>query len=144
MARPKRASMREGPLADLFRSTTPAEESGEEGKGGRSAEDETSVFEPVEAAAPEPRPAPADPESLPYDREEEGEAAPPDPERVRAYRLEGPGTERAIPGPKDRLSRIFTDEPPDPEPPVYGRDEPRAYGAPSGPPRPHEPVIRVV
>ena len=142
MARPKRASMREGPLADLFRSTTPAEESGEEGKGERSAEDETSVFEPVEAAAPERGTAPADPEPLPYDREDEEAAAPPDPKRVRAYRLEG--TERPIPGPKDRLSRIFTDDPPDPEPPVYGRDEPRAYGAPSGPPRPHEPVIRVV
>src|SRR5436190_11735061 len=139
MARPKRASMREGPLADLFRSTTPAEEPGEESAGERPADEETSVLERVDPSA---SPKPAEPSSLPYDREEEG--APPDPERVRAYRLEGPGVERAIPGPKDRLSRIFTDEPLDPEPPVYGREEPRSYPSPSGPPRPHEPVIRVV
>ena len=34
MARPKRASMREGPLADLFRSTTPPEEDSSETTGG--------------------------------------------------------------------------------------------------------------
>jgi len=63
--------MREGPLADLFRSTTPAEESGEEGNKERSAEDETSVFEPIEPAAPERAPSSSDPESLPYDREDD-------------------------------------------------------------------------
>jgi cell division protein FtsZ len=146
MARPKRASMREGPLADLFRSTTPPDEPAEESRGEGPATDETSVLDRVERAAPTPPPVERS-SSLPYDREEEDEAAPPpppDPERVRAYRLEGRGVERAIPDAKDRLSRIFTDEPLDPEPPVYGREEPRAYAAPSGPPRAHEPVIRVV
>jgi cell division protein FtsZ len=134
--------MREGPLADLFRSTTPAEEPADESRAEAPATDETSVLGRVEPAAPPPR---VEPSSLPYNREDEdAEGPPPDPERVRAYRLEGPGVERAVPEPKDRLSRIFSDEPLDPEPPVYGREEPRAYAAQSGPPRAHEPVIRVV
>ena len=137
MARPKRASMREGPLADLFRSTARPEETPEK-PAAPPAEGETSVLERVEGDAPAPS-------SMPYDREEEEPGqGPPDPERVRAYRLEGPGVERAIPEAKDRLSRIFTDEPLEPEPPVYGREDPRTYRSPVGPPRPHEPVIRVV
>src|SRR5207247_7215483 len=46
------------------------------------------------------------------------------------------------PRPTERLSRIFTEEV-EPEGPAYGREEPDLAVA-GGPPRPHEPVIRVV
>jgi cell division protein FtsZ len=139
MARPRRASMREGPLADLFRSTSRPERPDDD----RSPEEETRVVEQPGARSQPERRAELPGGGMIYDREEES-AAPPEPEEVRAYRVEAPGVERVVPGPKDRLSRIFTDEPPDPEPPFFGREEPNAYEAPVGPPRPHEPVLRVV
>jgi cell division protein FtsZ len=153
MARNKRASMREGPLADLFRSTARPEEEQptrvQPSVGGEEpVEDETRALpaEPPERAASEAGGKESEP--LPFDHEVDEpveEAAPPaSSEPVRAYRLEERGVERAIPEPKDRLSRIFTDEPLDPEPARYGRDEPSSYESPSGPPRPHEPIIRVV
>jgi len=124
MARRKRASMREGPLADLFRSTA-----------RDPAEEETRVTGDREAGASAS--APTEPEIAPEQRE----TAPPDPERVRAYRVEE--RESLIREPRERLSRIFADEGHDVEGPAYGRDEPglRDY---HGPPRPHLPVIRVV
>jgi cell division protein FtsZ len=140
MARPRRASMREGPLADLFRSTSRSERPDDE----RPPEDETRVVEqPGAPSRPERRAEPPGGATI-YDREDEGAPAPPEPEEVRAYRVEAPGVERVVPGPKDRLSRIFTDELPDPEPPFFGREGPSAYDPPVGPPRPHEPVLRVV
>ncbi len=147
MARPKRASMREGPLADLFRSTTPPEEEDPPTTQQPAVEEDTGALR--QSAPPEEPAAPASPPPAFYDQTEEEPAAPsepaaPDPEHVRAYRTEAPGVERAVADPKDRISRIFTDEPPDPGPPAYGREEPSPYDAPSGPPRPHEPVIRVV
>src|SRR3954452_8585326 len=151
MARPKRASMREGPLADLFRSTTPPEEDSPETTEQRLPEDDTSVLQQPAPASPEPPatspPLPSEPTSTPYDHSggfDDREESSPEPESVRAFRTEAPGVERTAREPKDRLSRIFVDEPPDPGPPAYGRDEPSPYEAPSGPPRPHEPVIRVV
>jgi cell division protein FtsZ len=63
----------------------------------------------------------------------------PDPERVHAYRVE---EHEAPVRAKERLSRIFDDRA-EPDPPFYGRDE-TERGTPSGPPRPHAPVIRVV
>ena len=143
MARRKRASMREGPLADLFRSTVEPEEPPAPPEApGR--DDDTGVM-PEE---------PASPQSTPYDLEEEQRPEPaapperpvppvpqtPDPERVHAYRVEE--EERVVPEPKERLSRIF-DDGPAPDAPAYGREEPD-MGGPSGPPRPHSPVIRVV
>src|SRR5256885_4275342 len=131
MARRKRASMREGPLADLFRSTASDERE-------QQAEPPPSP-EPAreggrEAAAPPPtreeRSARSEPER------------PPDPERVRAYRVE----EHELPPirePRERLNRIFADETRDVEGPTYGREEP-GLGDYHGPPRPHLPVIRVV
>jgi len=142
MARRKRASMREGPLADLFRSTVEPDDPPEApARSEREAsEEETRVDEPTVSQepvasepAPEPEPEPA--------RE---------PERVEAYRVEErPQTEPfgdAPPPPpaKERLSRIFADETHDVDGPAYGRDEP-SYGAgPVGDPVPHAPVIRVV
>src|SRR5213078_1070720 len=71
---------------------------------------------------------------------EDPEPTPPDPERVRAYRVEEPLN--ALPEPKERLSRIFAEDH-DVEGPAYGREEP-GMGDYHGPPRPHLPVIRVV
>ncbi len=146
MARRKRASMREGPLADLFRSTvrdeseksserpTEQHEAPAEPVSGERAEGEAPEVDDREDALP-----PAAPEGEPP--AEEPHAAPPDPERVRAYRVEDAPPQ--VPQPKERLSRIFADETHDVEGPAYGRDEP-GLGDYHGPPRPHLPVIRVV
>jgi cell division protein FtsZ len=136
MARRKRASMREGPLADLFRSTVEPEDPPE---APGSSEPETSVL-PDEPAAPPSEPSREEPQVQP-ERPVPPVEETPDPERVHAYRVEE--SETVVPGAKDRLSRIFADEPPDPDAPFYGREDP--HGAtPGGPPRPHAPVIRVV
>src|SRR4051794_36588548 len=145
MARNKRASMREGPLADLFRSTSSDEQPTTSQPSVPAdepvREDETRVMPSDEPSAPEPRG-----DDAPFDVELDEPSEEPRyaPAPVRAYRTEAPGVERAIPEPKDRLSRIFADEPMDPEPAYYGRDEPRAMDSPSGPPVPHEPMIRVI
>jgi cell division protein FtsZ len=140
--------MREGPLADLFRSTVepddPPEASGSE---SRASDDETSVMR-EQAAPSEPRestppPEPAgEPESELFDqaeREREREPEPPARERdeLRAYRAEEP------PAAKERLSRIFADDVLDADRPTYGRDEP-SYGGDFRDATPHSPVIRVV
>src|SRR5262245_57204034 len=112
MARRKRASMREGPLADLFRSTVEPDEPPE--APGHSdqppPEEETSVMRqqapppPREPAAPEPRASEQAP--APFDQSQDSEGRPgADPERVRAYRLEDDP-----PRAKERLSRVFTDD----------------------------------
>jgi cell division protein FtsZ len=137
MARRKRASMREGPLADLFRSTIRAEEEQpaeqRPAPEARSGDDDaTRVLDRGETAAPTPPPEPTQ-------IHEEPEHAPPDPERVRAYRVD---ELTDVPEPKERLTRIFTEEH-DVEGPAYGREEPGLADY-HGPPRPHMPVIRVV
>jgi cell division protein FtsZ len=155
MARRKRASMREGPLADLFRSTGDPEDPPEPpDKPGSRAEDETGVMsrdpaesEPPRHAQPPPRapqpprgPARAD-EAAPFDQDE-AQAGPPEPEseRMHAYRLE-----EAPPGAKERLSRIFADDAMEVAGPTYGRDDPSYRGAVSAEDvQPHAPVIRVI
>ena len=148
MARRKRASMREGPLADLFRSTVEPDDPPE--APGRSEqpppEEETSVMR-RQAPPPPPEPAPPGPRAseqaaAPFDQSQESEGpSGPDPARVRAYRLED-----EPPRAKERLSRVFTDDSLDVEGPAYGREEPRYGGAVSyaGEPQAHAPVIRVV
>src|SRR5688572_9944758 len=115
--RNKRASMREGPLADLFRSTVepddppaPPERPPASHPYDEAPEPETTVVpehaEREAAAPPEPvapeRPVPPAPDT-------------PDPERVHAYRVEE--RETTVPEPKERLSRIFDDRS-DPDPPL--------------------------
>jgi cell division protein FtsZ len=145
MARRKRASMREGPLADLFRSTVEPDDPPEAPeRRDRAADDDTSVMRreqpgpPPEAPRSEGRPPPATPYQEPQ-REEEP---------MRAYRLdEEPRQAPSPPAAKERLSRIFdNDTPLDSEGPAYGRDEPRYRGSqsPGAEARPHAPVIRVV
>src|SRR5918996_5426823 len=116
MARRKRASMREGPLADLFRSTTDPDREQEPAPQAGDREEETRVME-GEPARSEPPPPSREPT-----RERATPAPPPDPERVRAYRIEDEAPPPVLPA-KERLSRIFADEGRDPEGPSYGREE---------------------
>ena len=146
MATGKRASMREGPLADLFRKTA----------------DDTSGSPAKQPPAPEEKPAPPPPRAE--------AAAPPEalsaePERRRSHPSfesmptfdEGP--ERPIPTPQERLSRAFSADIPenvleaparervrrsvDPAPDVYARPD-RAGDAFAEPPQVGHPVLRVV
>jgi cell division protein FtsZ len=145
--------MREGPLADLFRSTVEPEDPPQPPEHPAPFDAESEPETVVETTPPADEVVEPDPVPEPETRVEEPEDAgtierpvppvedTPDPERVRAYRVD----ERDlidVPEPKERLSRIFDDRS-EPEPPLYGRDAPSPAG-PSGPPRPHAPVIRVV
>jgi cell division protein FtsZ len=140
MAHRRRASMREGPLADLFRSTVrdPKESPTEEHPPAPPAGD-ADPTEDVGGRQARTPPSPAAPEEPPAT--DRPDTRPPDPERVRAYRVEERG--QAPPEPTQRLSRIFADETHEVEGPIYGRDEP-GLGDYHGPPRPQLPVIRVV
>ncbi|HET6830996.1 MAG TPA: cell division protein FtsZ, partial [Solirubrobacterales bacterium] len=112
--RNKRASMREGPLADLFRSTE----------------------------APDDPPEPPDRPEPRREREPEPEAAAdPDPEPEPAPRARDEGDASARPA-KDRLRDVFTNEPDDREP-AYGRSEPSRTPA-TATPQVSDPLIRVV
>ena len=136
MARRKRASMREGPLADLFRSTAddaPADppEASDHLPAGPVARQGTSP-----SPGEEPSPAPPAEEASKASGSAE---SPPASEQARS----GQAAETA----PDRLKRVFA-EPPESrgEPPVetprYGREEPEYVARGSG--EPHQPVIRVV
>jgi cell division protein FtsZ len=134
MATGKRASMREGPLADLFRKTSPDEPP----EPARPA-----TAEPVKAAAPEPAKPPA-PEprrrSLPHPSLD-ADLPQPDPE-----------PERAVRSPSERLNRAFSADIPEnvlesvaPEADVYARSERELESfAPPPPPTAGRPVLRVV
>src|SRR5258705_12598102 len=105
MAHRKRASMREGPLADLFRATVDPKDPPEAPeRGQRPAEQETNVMREEPSSPPEPRgsePPPSASEPAPFDHQEgPDEPRADEPEDVRAYRGEPPAA-------KERLSRIF-------------------------------------
>ncbi|HEU4392364.1 MAG TPA: cell division protein FtsZ [Solirubrobacterales bacterium] len=134
MSRRKRASMREGPLSDLFRSTSddaPADPP-EAPRYGREDPAEARRAEEAETASPAAEPVAAEqaaePAEAPYDhasQESSAESAP------------------------ERLKRVFSEEPkprreqsPQVSNPRYGREEP-AY-EPPGSGEPHQPVIKVV
>src|ERR687891_641043 len=147
MARRKRASMREGPLADLFRATVEPDDPPEApARSRRPAEDDTNVMREQAPPPAERPPAPPAQEDrrepgAPFDQTREPGGEPAGPEHVRAYRVE-----EEPPRAKERLSRVFTDDTLDVEGPAYGREEPRYSGALSrgGEPQAHAPVIRVV
>jgi cell division protein FtsZ len=179
MARRKRASMREGPLADLFRSTIddpPADPPEAPRPGERRPEPdserisealgEDSSFEPrfgredpaekvrhpePAAETPEPPSPPPGPDPQPP-VPDPGPPPPPEPEpappQISAddpLAPPRPGADTSdVPGPKERLSRIFGEDSARRElleTPRYGREEP-AYEPRAG--QPHSPVIRVV
>ncbi len=131
MARRKRASMREGPLADLFRSTVEPDDPPEPpAPADQRSEHETRVIR-ESAPAPEPDPEPRSAQEQPA------------PSSAAPY---GVDEDVDPPAAKERLNRVFSDDAVDVEGPFYGRDEP-SYGhglAPGEEPRPHAPVIRVV
>jgi cell division protein FtsZ len=131
MSRRKRASMREGPLADLFRSTSddPPADPPEAPVSGQRSERE----DPPAPVPEEPRYGREDP--VEAQRTEEDEPA--------------PVNEGSTEAPPERLQRVFSEHPqqrreiePIVETPRYGREEPEY--APPGSGEPHTPVIRVV
>ncbi|HEX2435099.1 MAG TPA: cell division protein FtsZ [Solirubrobacterales bacterium] len=131
MARRKRASMREGPLADLFRSTVdePSE-----------AETKTEKIDPADTLGEAPtRPQgrqPRKPKPAPEPH------TPPEPEDVTVYKVEDEsGEPEPAPRGKERLRDILIDD--EPGNAAYGRDDPHPSGvtAPGGVPIP---VIRVI
>src|SRR5688500_9552586 len=143
MARRKRASMREGPLADLFRSTEAPEDPPEAPslpprRDERERDEETRVL----PATPEPEAREPEPAHTPAPREPEGDEPP---ARAPIYDVEDedPVAESSTaPGAKERLSRIFAEDA-EPSGAMYGREEPdysRSYEDTG----PHTPVIRVV
>jgi cell division protein FtsZ len=138
MSRRKRASMREGPLSDLFRSTSedaPADPP-EAPRYGREdpAEAQKQQDEAPPASEPVAEEPPAEPAEVPYDHESEGPIA----------------EESSAESAPERLKRVFSEEPkprreqyePQVSNPRYGREEP-AY-EPPGSGEPHQPVIKVV
>jgi len=145
MARKKRASMREGPLADLFRSTdesvTPDEiKVTATSNGGVAVEDpvqETPRPEPVPEPTPEPVPEPTPdpvPEPVPGP-EPVPEPTPPDPVADAEIEIHHEGLERLMGGPGREVR------------PRFGRDEPStSRPATRQPvvPRTHQAVLRVV
>ena len=156
MSRRKRASMREGPLADLFRSTVddePADPPEAPPELQRSAAPPPRESAP-EASAPAPSPEAQRQDELsrvehiedPEPQAEAPEPAPPEPPVPSPSRepVPEPVAESDV-QPKDRLHRIFGEEPRPRtdfvENPRYGRDEP-TYEPKGG--EPHSPVIRVV
>jgi len=138
MAR-RRASMREGPLAELFRATEAAQRQAE--KEGREPEPETEApaaeaAPPVDAAPPEPAPPPTPsvvepPEKTVEHVPEWEEEAPPPPPPPPSEPVRLP--ERA-PEPKREAPRPKLEPLPEPPPRLHRVPEPGAYIA----------VIRVV
>ncbi|HEX6667182.1 MAG TPA: cell division protein FtsZ [Solirubrobacterales bacterium] len=152
--RNKRASMREGPLADLFRSTAddaPADPP-EAPRYGREDPAEAQKAEQDEAPRPasppaaEERPATPPAEEAPpaeasglYDQDVEGPVA--------EEPVEEPVRESSAETAPERLKRVFSEEPKlrreeFTSTPRYGREEPEYEPPGSG--EPHQPVIRVV
>jgi cell division protein FtsZ len=132
MSRRKRASMREGPLADLFRSTS------DDPPADPPELERPQAEEPVRE---QPR----------YGREDPAEAAARAAGEEASEPAEPPTVNEGSTEPApERLKRVFSEEPrhqrrelePIVETPRYGRDEPEY--APPGSGEPHTPVIRVV
>ncbi|MFN8112957.1 MAG: cell division protein FtsZ [Solirubrobacterales bacterium] len=117
--------MREGPLADLFRSTEDAPEDPPE----PPARPEPRRSEPE----PDPEPVAAEPERAP-------EPPAPEPEAAPTYGRDEPP--RAARPAKDRLRDVFSSDPADREP-AYGRSESSRSPA-TAPPQVNDPLIRVV
>jgi cell division protein FtsZ len=133
----KRASMREGPLAALFRSTT------------RREDDEPRDDAAKEPRATEPTPGGSgrEAEQSPVDigrAAEQSSVDIPEPAHVEAYRPREDPVPAQPQTPKERLSQVFaTDLPSDIlERPQYGREEPSRSAL--GTPTVHKPVLRVV
>ena len=134
MSRRKRASMREGPLADLFRSTADDSPEGSDRSAAGPVADDGGALGAEGPSSTPPSSAP------PAGGADDGGAA------------QGPGgpahEESQRESPPERLKRVFSEEPSRRDEsvvintPRYGREEP-AY-EPPGSGEPHQPVIRVI
>jgi cell division protein FtsZ len=148
MANAKRASMREGPLAALFRKTEGEDAPGAETQGGAPVSGEPATSVSPAASAPAPTARPADPQPA-------VEPAAPARERALPHPALGasapePREEVRIPTPQERLRHAFSSEIPEnvmerptrrPVMDEYVREHPAPMGVPatSG-----QPIIRVV
>jgi cell division protein FtsZ len=162
--RDKRASMREGPLSDLFRSTSEdapvdppeAPRYGRHDPAEAKKTDDEGARDAGPAAAGDP-PSPATTqETVPPTTSPTSEAPAADSADVPLQQDEAPTffdqdageIETSTEAAPERLKRVFGEEPQarreqfTPENPRYGRDEP-AY-EPPGSGEPHQPVIKVV
>ncbi len=138
MARGKRASMREGPLADLFRSTS-EDAPADPPEAPRYGREDPAEARKAEQEARDAGDSSAGPVAA-------GDPAAPDAEEKTLYdQVEEPSSVESAP---ERLKRVFSEEPKlrreefATSTPRYGREEP-AY-EPPGSGEPHQPVIRVV
>ena len=158
MGRRKRASMREGPLADLFRSTVddppadppeapiPGEKRADEVQGGSDRprfgrDDPVPSDEPrsetPQPPAPSPDPAPS-PQPAPPTPQPEPPSPEPEPPAPQMSEPEAP----THPEPRERLQKIFADTSPDlVKTPRWGREEPQYHPTAAGP---RSPIIRVI
>jgi cell division protein FtsZ len=140
MSRRKRASMREGPLSDLFRSTS------EDAPADPPEAPSSKPAGPVAEGSPPAHPREGQPSTPPAGEELEGKGsgnATLDEPRDEISAREAGSPE----SPPERLKRVFSEEPqpraePPAETPRYGREEPEYEPPGSG--EPHQPVIRVV
>jgi cell division protein FtsZ len=163
--RNKRASMREGPLSDLFRSTaedTPMDppEAPRYGRqdpaDAKKQQDEGAEPAGPAAAGDPPSPATAQgmvpPTASPTGEAESADVSLQQEDAPTFFDQDGEGSEAGIEtsseSAPERLKRVFNEEPKPrreqfaPENPRYGREEP-AY-EPPGSGEPHQPVIKVV
>ena len=160
MSRRKRASMREGPLADLFRSTVddPPVDPPEAPIPGqaRSSEQTEEVShsssprygraDPVPPGAETPQPGPPTPSPDPAPPPQPGpptpEPGPPGPEPEPPPPQMREPEVSTLPEPKERLQRIFADSDPDViKTPRWGREEPQYHPPAAGA---RSPIIRVI
>ncbi len=160
--RNKRASMREGPLSDLFRSTSedapvdppeaprygrddPAEAKKVQDEGAGPAGPAAAGDPPSPATAQETVPPSTPPAADTAEDAPQAEIPLQQDEAPALYDQEIEGSTESAP---ERLKRVFSEEPAPrreqftPENPRYGREEP-AY-EPPGSGEPHQPVIKVV
>jgi cell division protein FtsZ len=154
MASGKRASMREGPLAQLFRKTEDDEARPEEKRPReekRTPEQEPKLGRPLPEGGPAPQVTRHVPEPQGQtDRMTEAAKRAEEREARRAEREERYGRHEGIPTPEERLKAVFSHDIPDN---ILEREPVPAQRAPDlepepfvrvAPVRPTEPVLRVV
>ena len=168
MSRRKRASMREGPLADLFRSTVddppvdpPEAPKPGEGRAADSSREASSPEpstssqprygreDPVGPGSETPQPGPPTPSPDPAPSPQPGPPTPqpeppsPEPDPPPPQMRERDPEVSTLPEPKERLQRIFTDsgDPDMVKAPRWGREEPQYHPPAAGA---RSPVIRVI
>src|SRR5918999_2003469 len=161
MASGKRASMREGPLAQLFRKTEddearpkekrPREEKRTDDQRQRTAEQEPKLGRPLPEGGPAPQVTRHVPEPQGQtDRMTEAAKRAEEREARRAEREERYGRHEGIPTPEERLKAVFSHDIPDnilEREPVPAQRAPDLESEPFirvAPVRPTEPVLRVV